>query len=71
MQKQGKQNVCILKELSGPTPACSHSDEYPELQVSHAPFPSVLHGCSSATALGQHKALQVRYYAWLTKTHNR
>ena len=30
MQKQGKQNVCILKELSGPTPACSHSDEYPE-----------------------------------------
>lgn len=23
-------NVCILKQLSGPTPACSHSDKYPE-----------------------------------------
>lgn len=28
MQKQGKRNVCILKELSGPTPARSHSDKY-------------------------------------------
>ena len=26
-------NVCILKELSGPTPACSHSDKYPFLHT--------------------------------------
>lgn len=52
--------------------SCPQSQrQIPRLQVSHVLFPSALHVCSSATALGQHEALHVRYYAWLMKTHNR